>query len=194
MRLFRRQGYAATGLQQILAESDSPKGSLYHYFPGGKEALAEAAVELAGNLVADLLADLGSRHSGDPAGFLEAYCSTMAGWMEESEFRSGCPIATTILETVPASPTMTTIANQLLDRWTEIIAIALAPAARSSSEATRLAGAVIAAVEGALILARIRRSTAPLLDIPRSFGPITGSKSSQARARRKSGATTIRGR
>jgi hypothetical protein len=40
MRLFRRQGYASTGLQQILSESGAPKGSLYHYFPGGKEGLA----------------------------------------------------------------------------------------------------------------------------------------------------------
>ena len=44
MRLFRRQGYASTGLQQIVAESGAPKGSLYHYFPAGKEALGEAAV------------------------------------------------------------------------------------------------------------------------------------------------------
>ena len=43
MRLFRRQGYASSGLQQILAESKAPRGSLYHYFPGGKEELGEAA-------------------------------------------------------------------------------------------------------------------------------------------------------
>ena len=57
MRLFRRQGYASTGLNQILAESGAPKGSLYHYFPGGKEELAVAAVTLAGSMVKQLLED-----------------------------------------------------------------------------------------------------------------------------------------
>ena len=58
MRLFRRQGYASTGLNQILSESQAPKGSLYYYFPGGKEALAVAAVELAGSLLKDMLVRL----------------------------------------------------------------------------------------------------------------------------------------
>jgi len=58
MRLFRKQGYASTGLQQILADSGAPKGSLYHYFPGGKESLGEAAVAMAGRLIGEMLTDL----------------------------------------------------------------------------------------------------------------------------------------
>ena len=45
MRPFRQQGYATTDLQQVLSESGAPKGSLYHYFPDGKEALLRAAAE-----------------------------------------------------------------------------------------------------------------------------------------------------
>ena len=100
MRLFRRQGYASTGLQQIVAESGAPKGSLYHYFPNGKEALGEAAVTLAGRLVREMLEGHAAKHA-DPVAFLRAYCRTMAGWMKESRFRSGCPVATTLLETAP---------------------------------------------------------------------------------------------
>src|SRR5262245_65389940 len=98
MRLFRRQGYASSGLQQIVAESGAPKGSLYHYFPNGKEALGESAVVLAGGLMRETLEELAAKHR-EPAAFLRAYCKVMAGWMEESGFASGCPIATTLLET-----------------------------------------------------------------------------------------------
>ena len=43
--LFRRQGYAGTGLNDIVELSGAPKGSLYHYFPDGKASIAEAAVD-----------------------------------------------------------------------------------------------------------------------------------------------------
>src|SRR5689334_21281371 len=87
MRLFRRQGYAATGLQQILAESGAPRGSLYHYFPDGKESIGAAAVELAGELVAETLRGLAARHR-QPGAFIAAYCRLYAKWMAESGFRS----------------------------------------------------------------------------------------------------------
>ena len=78
MRLFRRQGYASTGLQQIVAESGAPKGSLYHYFPSGKEALGEAAIELAGGMIREMLAGLAARHR-EPSAFLRAYCEGDGG-------------------------------------------------------------------------------------------------------------------
>ena len=43
--LFRRQGYAATGLNQILDEAGVKPGSLYHHFPQGKQQLAAAVVD-----------------------------------------------------------------------------------------------------------------------------------------------------
>lgn len=50
MRLFRRQRHASSGLNRILEESGAPEGSLYHQFPGGKAALAEAAIAEPGEL------------------------------------------------------------------------------------------------------------------------------------------------
>jgi TetR/AcrR family transcriptional repressor of lmrAB and yxaGH operons len=164
MRLFRRQGFASTGLQQILSESGAPKGSLYHYFPNGKEALGEAAVERAAELVREMLAELAARHR-DPKTFLRAYAKTMAGWMEESGFRSGCPIATTLLETAPASPGITAAGVRAIDGWIEVIAGVLERAGAERREARSRAQLVVAAMEGALLLARVRQSAQPILDV-----------------------------
>lgn len=166
MRLFRRQGYASTGLQQIVDESGAPRGSLYHYFPGGKEALAEAAVEMAGGMIREMLAGLAARHRS-PRAFVRAYCEVMAGWMEESGFQSGCPIATTLLETAPRSPTLTAAGERAIDGWIEVLTDVLARDGTPRREARRRAEGIVAAMEGALILARVRRSTRPILDVAR---------------------------
>jgi TetR/AcrR family transcriptional repressor of lmrAB and yxaGH operons len=164
MRLFRRQGYASTGLQQIVEESGAPKGSLYHYFPSGKEALGEAAIAMAGGLIHEMLSELAARHT-DPKAFLRAYCKVMAGWMEESGFRSGCPIATTLLETAPQSPTITATGQRAIDEWIDVIAGVLANDGMERREARSRAQLIIAAMEGALILSRVRCSTRPILDV-----------------------------
>ena len=63
VRLFRKQGYAATGLNQIVEESGAPKGSLYHYFPDGKLAIAAEAVRLAGETVQRTLTELAEQNA-----------------------------------------------------------------------------------------------------------------------------------
>jgi TetR/AcrR family transcriptional regulator, lmrAB and yxaGH operons repressor len=164
MRLFRRQGYASTGLQQILSESGAPKGSLYHYFPGGKEELAEAAVRLAAKRIGDMLLEHSVRHK-TTAAFVKAYCATMAEWMEESNFRSGCPIATTMLETAPHSPALTRAGVEALAHWTGIIAAVFTAEGVSKREARTKAQNLVATMEGALLLARVRQSSRPIMDI-----------------------------
>ena len=51
--LLERQGYAATGLNQIVRESGAPKGSLYHYFPGGKDEIAVESLQQGAQAVAE---------------------------------------------------------------------------------------------------------------------------------------------
>src|SRR5258705_766496 len=127
MRLFRQQGFASTGLQQIVSESGAPRGSLYHYFPSGKEALGAAVVDLAGGLIAEMLTEVAARNP-EPQAFLRGYSRVMARWMKESAFRSGCPIATTLLENAPQSPPITAAGQRAVDHWIRIIALVLVDA------------------------------------------------------------------
>ena len=160
--LFRRQGYAATGLAEILAESGAPKGSLYHYFPEGKEEIGEAALRLIlennGGRVGALMAS-----EPNPAKMLRRYGVMMAEDMQASGFTAGCPIATIALEAAPRSERLTAACLEVFILWSRGIAHSIRHAGVAAPRATELADFIIASVEGALILTRVRMDTAPLL-------------------------------
>jgi TetR/AcrR family transcriptional regulator, lmrAB and yxaGH operons repressor len=162
-RLFRKQGYARTGLKDILTESGAPKGSLYHYFPDGKEQLGEEALRLSAQTALNTLSQLSAEHRSASA-LLVAYSELLAGWMEESEFRDGCPLATTILEAVPESEPLRLAAQQGFLAWQEVFERALLADGVNAADARRLATLAIAVVEGSLIQARVELSRSPILD------------------------------
>ena len=115
-------------------------------------------------LIQEMLTDLAARHSR-PKAFLRAYARTMADWMQESGFQSGCPIATTLLETAPRSPSITQAGQRAIDGWIEVIAGVLVKGGMAPGRARSRAQLIIATMEGALILARVRQSTRPILDV-----------------------------
>ncbi len=162
-KLFRRQGYSGTGLRDILAASGAARGSLYHHFPGGKEEIGAAAVTAAGSLVTETFQELANL-SDSPADFLRRYTDLLVRWLEASKFRDGCPITTTLLETTPGSAAITAAGRAVFDDWSGVMEMLLArhgwPAERVAPTAT----AIIAGLEGALMLARVRGSSQPIRD------------------------------
>src|SRR5262252_7733943 len=48
IRLLAKHGLQATSFAEVLELSGTPRGSVYHHFPGGKEELVAAAVDRAG--------------------------------------------------------------------------------------------------------------------------------------------------
>jgi TetR/AcrR family transcriptional repressor of lmrAB and yxaGH operons len=157
----RRQGYAATGLNEIVAASGAPRGSLYFHFPGGKEQLAVAAMQGAGaQLERGIEAVLSS--SEDLGEALARLVDGLAAGLETSGFADGCPIATVALEAASTSEPIRDAAREAFDRWLRALRKRLMDAGLGEQEAARRATLVLAALEGALILARAQRDTAPL--------------------------------
>ncbi len=161
VRLFRRQGYAATGLAQIVEASGAPKGSLYHYFPAGKAAIGAAAVTAAGETVRATIAALpaGTR----PGDFLREYARLMAAWLRASGFRDGSPIASVVLEQAAQDDDIAAAARVVYAAWRGEMVARLKAAGVSDMAADSLALLAITNLEGALILARAERSEAPVL-------------------------------
>ncbi len=161
--LFRRQGYAATGLAEIVTQSGAPTGSVYHYFPGGKAQIGAAAVTLAGKVVTDTLTEL-LTEAGGPSALIRLYAARLAGWMRDGSWSQGCPIATVLLETAPGDAGMTKAGEDAFAAWAGVLETALAAAGSPPSRAGRLARVAIATLEGALIQARVARSGVPLTE------------------------------
>jgi len=161
--LFRRQGYAATGVAQIIEASGTPKGSFYFNFPGGKEELATEALRLGGGRLRDGIEQLAAAFE-EPGAFVGALAEALAAGLESSEFQLGCPIATVALETATSSEALRAEAEAQFASWEAAMAPRLGDRA----------GTVLAALEGALILARTRRSAAPVRAAGRDLAALLG--------------------
>ncbi|MGH1471183.1 MAG: TetR/AcrR family transcriptional regulator [Cellvibrionaceae bacterium] len=159
--LFRRQGYAGTGLSEILIKSGAPKGSLYHYFPNGKEELAGEALKVAGKTVESTLIELARKYKQTDK-FIKAYCKMLGEWLSDSNYQSGCPITTTVLETVPNSSTISKISHSIFESWKAVIETSLLESGAGKNEAKQKADFSITAISGALIQARVQQSIQPL--------------------------------
>ena len=169
VRLFRKQGYAATGLNQIVEESGAPKGSLYHYFPEGKTAIAEGAARTPaakGTGTSEALV----AEQDDPARIYRRYLDLMAGWMAQSGYRDGSPITTTLLETAPQIAALRDAGAQALSDWAQVLAGALSRKGVPAARAERLARVAIAALEGALLQVRVSEDRRPLDDAAGEIG------------------------
>jgi TetR/AcrR family transcriptional repressor of lmrAB and yxaGH operons len=151
--LFRRQGYAATGVNQILEAADVKAGSLYHHFPNGKQELAAAVVDNVGDDIERRL-----RHFLDSAlpvaDIVDAWIELMASGLA-SDRRDGCPIEPIATESVNASPAVREASARAFGGWCLAVADRLRADNWPNEEAEQTALAVIALIEGALILARI---------------------------------------
>jgi len=158
-KLMQRQGYHGTGLNQILAEAQAPKGSMYFHFPGGKDQLAAAAIGASADYVIGVL----DRHEASSTqDAVDAYIAGVAESLEAREFATGCPIATVALEVGPAGGEVGEACASAFERLIAHIAGWLERDGVPPDEAADRAFLIYAAIEGAITFAKGQRSTEPL--------------------------------
>lgn len=160
--LFRRQGYASTGLNEIVDASNAPKGSLYYYFPEGKTSIAVAAVTEAGERVVETLEQLCSK-SQTTADLIKSHARLLVGWMKKSNYRDGCPITTVLLELAPQERLISQAGRTAYNARINILCAKLEADGFSREHAKCLAQLCTSALQGSLIQARVERSGKPIL-------------------------------
>jgi AcrR family transcriptional regulator len=156
--LIRHQGYAATGVKQIVAAARAPFGSVYHFFPGGKEELAAEAIGLSGALYLELLPAVFDPEP-DLVTAVHSFFSGAAEHLRLTDYADACPIATVALEVSSSSEVLRLACAEVFDSWIAAALPRVVARGLDEAEARALIIGIIAALEGAFVLCRAQRST-----------------------------------
>jgi AcrR family transcriptional regulator len=160
--LIRERGAAATAISDVLKHSGAPRGSAYHYFPGGRMQLLEEATDYAGAYIARRIAA-----ADNSVELLDELTDMYRRQLVDSDYRAGCPIVAVTIEA--GDPGDSDRTAELIERaaaafelWTELIASRLTAEGVDAAQADELAMLVTSSLEGAIIMARASRAVTPL--------------------------------
>lgn len=167
--LFQSRGYHATGVSQILAAADAPKGSLYHHFPGGKEELGVAAVKWLQGEMVDHFTEAAKKRVA-PEKLVARLFDDVVSWLDENRYGQGALLAVLAQETGGEEAKLRDATGRAYDAATQALAAALSPDAPGSALA--LARTVLAALDGAVAVCRASQSTEPLGAIKTTILPL----------------------
>jgi AcrR family transcriptional regulator len=172
-QLIRRKGVSGTGMREIVTHADAPRGSLQHYFPGGKEELVSDALLWMGGVAARRIRRyLAESEAPVPSALL---ASMVDGWrsdMTREGFSAGCPLVAAAADMAATSEHLRGVLERAFEDWLQPLSEGLIELGVLPGRADGLAMLIVSAVEGAIILARIRRDLTPFDALVRELGPL----------------------
>jgi AcrR family transcriptional regulator len=159
--LFRRQGYTGTGVKQIVTAANAPFGSIYHFFPEGKEQLGAETIRSSGRLYIQLFATI-AMQAPDVLTAVGEFFSGAAETLEETDYADACPIATVALEVASTSEPLREATAEVFETWISGATEYFAAAGIPRDTARDLAFTMLSLLEGAFIFCRAMRTVEPL--------------------------------
>lgn len=159
--LLRERGAAGVTIDSVLARSGAPRGSVYHHFPGGRPELMTASLTAAGAVITAFI-----EHSADSgaATMLTRFGAFWRKSLHDTDFAAGCPVASVAIGGSSEDEHLRTLVAEIFGRWNAALTAALIREGLEPERAQRLATVAVAAIEGALMMCRIQRSTKTLDD------------------------------
>jgi TetR/AcrR family transcriptional repressor of lmrAB and yxaGH operons len=159
--LFEKQGYHATGLNEIVRESGAPKGSLYYYFPEGKEQIGAETALWTTERIAERIR-FGLSQSEAPAEAVRILALGIAGAVEQSGFAAGGPLMMLAAESAVGSERLNIACRTAYGQMQAVFA-------EKFMGDDELAEFVLSTLEGAILLSRVHHSGEPLRRAARSL-------------------------
>jgi AcrR family transcriptional regulator len=159
--LLGRQGYHATGIKEIVRAAGAPFGSIYHFFPDGKEQLGAEAIRRSGAEYEELIGAVFGP-APDPVAAVGDFFAAAAEHLRETDYADACPIATVALEVASISEPLRRATADVFESWIATASARFAGAGLAPGPARELVIGILCGLEGAFILARSLRSTEPV--------------------------------
>ncbi|HYO02598.1 MAG TPA: TetR/AcrR family transcriptional regulator [Mycobacterium sp.] len=162
--VLREKGAAGVTIDEVLARSGAPRGSVYHHFPDGRSQLLTEALLYAGDSITAVIDDAATQ------GCISLVRQFVAFWertLADSDFAAGCPVVAAAIGSADDDPALTDIAGDIFDRWRAALSRAFTADGFDDADAGSLAVTCIAALEGAVVLCRSTRTSDPLREVAR---------------------------
>jgi AcrR family transcriptional regulator len=159
--LFMRYGYTGTGLKQIVANANAPFGSIYHFFPGGKQQLGDEVIRRSGQMYLELIEAVMAAAPDLLTGVADVF-SGAAEVLRQTDYADACPIATVALEVASSNDRLRLATAEVFTSWIDRAAALIGEAGIDAAQARMLALLLIEMLEGAFMLSRALRDTTPM--------------------------------
>lgn len=172
-QLIRTQGVSGTGMREVVQHAEAPRGSLQHYFPGGKEQLVDEALAWTGSYAARRVRRHAAALANPTPGAL--FAAMVGQWRDEfasAGYAGGCPLVATTADTAAASEKLRQAVSAAFETWQAPVAEELRRMGVPDRRSTSLALVMISALEGAIVLARAHHDLAPLDAVAEELAPM----------------------
>jgi TetR/AcrR family transcriptional regulator, lmrAB and yxaGH operons repressor len=162
VEVLRERGAAGVTIDEVLARSKAPRGSVYHHFPGGRNQMLIEALLFAGDT---MTAAIDNAASEGPMALLRQFVELWQEVLRDSDFAAGCPVVAAAISTADEDPRLSAEAAEIFQRWRTALTRSFEADGFDGDDAASLAITTIAAIEGAVVLCRSLRSAAPLREV-----------------------------
>jgi AcrR family transcriptional regulator len=160
--VLRERGAAGVTIDEVLARSGAPRGSVYYHFPEGRNQILTEALQYASGLVTDVI-DAAAEKGG--IYLVRRFVTFWEDLLAESDFTAGCPVVAAAIGSADDEPQLTTVAGSIFGRWRDALTRAFISDGFDEPCAASLAITCIASLEGAVVLCRSTRSVDPLREV-----------------------------
>jgi AcrR family transcriptional regulator len=160
--VLRERGAAGVTIDEVLARSGAPRGSVYYHFPEGRNQILAEALQYAGEAITEVIdeaAELGGLY------LVREFVEFWEQLLLESDFTAGCPVVAAAIGSAGDEPQLTTVAGNIFKHWREALTRAFVSDGFDEPCAASLATMCIASLEGAVVLCRSTRSVDTLRDV-----------------------------